>query len=210
MRYPHRSAFLTALALTAASAVALAVAHAAPLPPTNAPRGAQSAPRQFTATIEAAIRTATAARFATSGTLAAATMTALARGTAVLTSTATTTPTATTTLPPPFSTVDPCICLTPMPDSTECANAVATLHAGYRDAFASQTALARGTDTPTPTPSDTPTATPTVPTRTPTPLPTDEPTPTPRPTWTARVVIVTATPAPRWAVLLPMLVIRRR
>lgn len=132
----------------------------------------------FTATIEAAIRTATALRAATSGTLAAATMTAEARPTV--------TPTA--TLPPPFSTVDPCVCLTPPPGPTECADIIATLHAGYRSAFATQTALARGTDTATPLPtataSETATATPSAmppPTFTARPTPTVEPTPTTRP-----------------------------
>lgn len=229
-RYPRALFLATAAVLASSCALALfalraggqspAIAARAPLsalraiaaaaaPPPFALAAAPAQAPTFDPTIEAIIRTATAQRLVTSGTLAAATMTALARGTAVLTSTATPTPSSTTTLPPPFGGVDPCVCLTPPPGPAECADIIATLHAGYREAFASQTALARGTDTATPTATDTPTATPTAPTRTPTPLPTDEPAPTPAPTQTPRVVIVTATPPARSAIWLPFAYIRR-
>lgn len=166
-----------------------------------------------TATIEAARMTATAARLATSGTVTAQ----VATWTAEAIASATVTPTATATLPPPFSTVDPCVCLTPPPGPSECADIIATLHAGYRSAFATQTALARGTDTPTLPPSVTPSPTLVTPSGTPTPLPTDEPTPTPAlpPTHTPTVTLTpwpdacTAGGRTSCRVLLPFAYLRR-
>lgn len=203
-------------ATTPATATLAPTVTVTPLAVTATPRPG------FTLTIEAAIRTATAARFAASGTLAAATMTALARGTAVLTNTATTTATATITftpgvtttatttptLPPVWGVDALCRCHVPPypPGSPECEQLKAEYVRDVLRAWASQTALARGTDTPTPLPSETPvpTATPSV-----TPRSTDEPTPSPAPTWTPHVIVVTATPAPRHRALLPMVIARR-
>lgn len=158
-----RPAVAASAALSGTATASATLAASATLSPATATATRTRRP-VTTPTLEAARMTATAARIATSGTLAAATMTAAAERTA--------------TLPPPFSTVDPCVCLTPPPGPSECADIIATLHAGYRSAFATQTALARGTDTPTLPPSVTPSPTLVTPSGTPTPLPTVEATPT--------------------------------
>lgn len=105
------------------------------------------------------------------------------------------TATATPTLAPEWGVDALCRCHVPPldPGSPECLELQRRYVGTLQAAWASQTALARGTDTPTAPPTDVPT-----PSTTPsaTPRPTDEPTPSPAPTWTARVVVVTATSAP--------------
>lgn len=206
------------LALAAAIIVAGAtLLHSTPFAYTQYMRTLDEPTRDFPATVRAATTTATAAAFAQSGTATAYIGTALAgtataraitaTATATITPTivATITPTTTATLPPAFGTVDPCSCLRPTPDITECASIIATLYAGYGQAFASQTALARGTDTATPTASATATDTPTA---TPTPEP---PTAAPTATRTAtRTVEPTPTLRPRWRVYAPFAYTYRR
>ena len=203
---PGVRSIATAAALLAAGGLGVLRATAGASPRAVAPSQDVTPTRDFPATLRAATTTATAAAIAVSPTVTAYIATARAGTAAALTITPAigATITATATLPPAFGTVDPCSCLRPTPNVTECASIIATLYAGYGQAFATQTALARGTDTATPTPSDTPTATATAtvtpepPTAAPTPLPTatrtTEPTPTARPVWRAYV---------------PMLIVRR-
>jgi len=174
-----------------------------------------------TATLEAARMTATAARIATSGTLAAATLTAEAEASATMTVTpgVTTTATATPTLAPEWGVDRICECHVPplAPGSPECERLKAAYVATIVAAWATQTALARGTDTPTLPPSVTPSPTLVPPSATPTPLPTDEPTPTPAmpPTHTPTVTLTpwpdacTAGGRTSCRVLLPFAYLRR-
>ncbi|MCC6618791.1 MAG: hypothetical protein IT341_07095 [Chloroflexi bacterium] len=129
--------------------------------------------------------------------------------TATVTATLTITPTSTITptLGAEWGVDALCRCHVPPldPGSSECERLKLEYIRDVIRAWGSQTAAARGTDTPTPTASDSPTGTPTstaspsstpAPTLEPTPTTVPSPTPTPAATQTPHVVVVTATPPP--------------
>lgn len=184
--------------LVAASALLAAVF----LPPSLAEQVDISASPYGSYVTSGAIST-TAASTATQPVSPTFTLTPTATVTATIrpTRTVAPTPTITPTLAPEWGVDALCRCHVPPlePGSPECERLKAEYIRDVLRAWASQTALVRGTDTPTPTATDTPTATlsPTATLRpTLTVAPTEEPTPSPAPTWTPRVVVVTATAPP--------------
>ncbi|MEO8084086.1 MAG: hypothetical protein ABI780_09710 [Ardenticatenales bacterium] len=217
MRTPPALAALAFVVLDAA--LAIAIPATAARPPSALPAGATNeGPSLVLSAPLTATDTATSTLPATA-TLTPPAVTSTAAPTATAGS-STPTSTVTPTLAPEWGVDALCACHVPPfpPDSPECERLKASYVATVVSGWASQTTLARGTDTPTAPPTDTATASPSP---SATPRPTDEPTPTsaptwtPIPTWTARVVVVTATPepepstAPRRRLWLPFAYLRR-